>query len=78
MKPFELQELLAPFWIPQFEDKIEAPPENLQILLKDAIDTGPNLANSMLIVCAIMAKVQAYLFIAYLRWSFHQSEILDD
>ena len=61
-----------------FEDKIEAPPENLQILLKDAIDTGPNLANSMLVVCAIMAMVQAFLFVVYLKWSYHQSQILDE
>ena len=56
-----------------FEDTIESPPEDLQILLKDAIDTGPKLANSTLVICLIMAIMQASLITIYLTWSYYHS-----
>ena len=58
-----------------FEDKIVEPPKKMQILLKDAIDTGPNLAFSTLVICTIMASIQALLFGVYLLWSYHQTNL---
>ena len=68
--PFEEEEFLVP--IMWFEDIIEKPPENLATLLKDAVDTGPKLGQSTVIVLAINLLVQILMFVCYMLWSYHK------
>ena len=55
-----------------FEDVIEKPPENLSTLLKDAVDTGPNLAETTVIVFSMNLTVQLLMFLSFLLWSYHK------
>ena len=63
-------EFLVP--IMWFEDVIDKPPENLATLLKDAVDTGPNLGQTSVIILSMNLIVQFFVFVSYMLWSFHK------
>ena len=71
--PIESSEsLLVP--IMWFEDVIEAPPENLQILLKDALQTGPTLANNSAMFAFIGLCLQIIFYLCFCMWTYHKSD----
>ena len=71
--PFESEEnVLVP--IMWFEDVIEQPPENLQILLQDALSAGPNMAANSAIMAFTGLIMQMCMYFSYLLWSYHRDE----
>ena len=67
--PFSESHIVPVMW---FEDVIEQPPESLQLLLKDALDTGPSLALNSTIVAFTGLFMQICLYIVFVLWSYHK------
>ena len=60
-----------------FEDVIDSPPENLQILLSDALSAGPNMASNAAIVAFTGLFMQIGLYFSFILWSYHKDELED-
>lgn len=55
-----------------FETLVDQPPENLQFMLREALSTGPNLAEASLITSLIMVVFQLFMVLSFVLWSFHK------
>jgi hypothetical protein len=51
-----------------FDDSIERPPEDLLILLGDALSTGDKISRGLLIFSALVLTGQLLICAAYIRW----------
>jgi scavenger receptor class B protein 1 len=55
-----------------FDDSIEEPPEDLMVLLKDALATGPSLSQASLVMSLISLIGQQVIFCTFILWSYHR------
>ncbi len=62
----DTEELLVPLmW---FDSSIEKPPDNLSVLLRDALATGDNISRAVLIVGLVSLVGQLVLFMCITKW----------
>ena len=58
-----------------FDDSIERPPEDLLILLGDALSTGEKISRGVLIFSALVLTGQLLICAAYFRWKKSGSDL---
>ena len=61
-----------------FDDSIERPPEDLLILLGDALSTGEKISRGVLIFSALVLTGQLLICAAYFRWKKSRSDLQNE
>ena len=61
-----------------FDDSIERPPEDLLILLGDALSTGEKISRGVLIFSALVLTGQLLICAAYFRWKKSGSDLQNE
>ena len=61
-----------------FDDSIERPPEDLLILLGDALSTGEKISRGVLIFSTLVLTGQLLICAAYFRWKKSESDMQNE